>query len=174
MTDLGFYEKVVTPDKKAKNSVAKIALIVIYVIAVIAAIISMLKLSVAGGIIIIAVLTLCLYLMLGSSDFEYEIAVNESSVTLAKIIANKRRKTVFEIGEDEILFMAPVTDDNTARADTYAPSKRHEIYSDSDEGNLWMIVFESAKGVREIFVFKAEDYATKLLKSIKPSAIKFR
>ena len=174
MTDLGFYEKVVRPEKKSKTSAGKIALIIIYAVAVISTIISMFKLGFLGGFIVICVLTLCLYLMLGSSDFEYEIAVNESSVTLAKIIANKRRKTVFEIGEDEILFMAPVTDDNTARADTYAPSKRHEIYSDSDEGNLWMIVFESAKGVREIFVFKAEDYATKLLKSIKPSAIKFR
>ena len=174
MTDLGFYEKVVQPDKKSKGSAGKIALIVIYAVAVIATIISMFTLGFLGGFIVICVLTLCLYLILGNADFEYEIAINESGVTLAKIIAKKRRKTVFEIGEDEILFMAPVTDDNNAKAETYAPSKKHEIYSDSDEGNLWMIVFESSKGVREIFVFKSEDYATKLLKSIKPSVIKFR
>ena len=174
MTDLGFYEKVVRSDKKSKASGGRIALIIIYAIAVIATIISMFTLGFLGGFIVICVLTLCLYLIVGSSDFEYEIAINESCVTLAKIIANKRRRTIFEIGEDEILFMAPVTDDNTAKAESYAPSKRHEIYSDSDEDALWMIVFESSKGVREIFIFKAEEYATKLLKAIKPSVIKFR
>ena len=174
MTDLGFYEKVVTPEKRSKLSSGKIAAIIIYAILALSAIISMFALGFLGGFIAISLLTLVFYLILGSSDYEYEIAINESSVTLAKIIANKRRKTIFEIGEDEILFAAPVNESNQAKAEEYAPSKRHEIYSDSDEDTLWMIVFESSKGVREIFVFKAEEYATKLLKAIKPSVIKFR
>ena len=174
MTDLGFYEKVVTPNKKSGRSAGKIAIIVIYVVAVLSSIISMFKLGFLGGFIAIVLLTLALYFLLGSSDYEYEIAINESSVTLAKIISNKRRKTVFELYEDELLFIAPATDDNNAKADGYAPVKRHEIYSDDEEGNLWMIVFEREVGAREVFVFKAEDYAIKLLKSIKPSVMKFR
>ena len=174
MTDLGFYEKLVTPDKKSGRSVGKIAAIIIYVITVISSIISMFTLGFLGGFITIAVLTLLLYLILGSANYEYEIAINESTVTLAKIIAKKRRRTVFELGEDEILFVAPVTDDNSARAETYAPKKRYDVYSEGEDGDLWMIVFELEVGVRSVFVFKAEDYAIKLLKSIKPSVIKFR
>ena len=174
MTDLGFYEKVVTPGGKSKRSAGKIAIIVIYAIAVISSIISMFRLGIIGGLIPIILLTLALYFLLGSADYEYEIAINESSVTLAKIFAKKRRKTVFELYEDELLFIAPVTDDNNAKADGYAPVKRHEIYSDNEEGSLWMIVFEREVGVREVFIFKAEDYAIKLLKAIKPSVMKFR
>ncbi len=174
MTDLGFYEKVVTPKSKAKLSASKIAIIVIYVIAVISSLISMIKLGFLGGFIAIAILTLALYFILGTSDYEYEIAINESSVTLAKIFAKKRRKTVFELYEDELLFVAPVTEDNNAKAEGYAPVKRHEIYTDDEEGDLWMIVFEREVGAREVFVFRAEDYAVKLLKSIKPSVMKFR
>ena len=174
MTDLGFYEKVVTPDKKSGRSVGKIAIIIIYAIAVISSIISMFTLGVLGGVITIALLTLLLYLILAGSNYEYEIAINESSVTLAKIIANSRRKTVFELSEDEILFIAPVADENNARAESYAPKKRYDIYTEDEEGDLWMIVFERETGLREVFVFKTEDYAIKLLKSIKPSAIKFR
>lgn len=174
MTDLGFYEKVVAPDKKSGRSVGKIAIIVIYAIAVISSIISMFTLGVLGGVITIALLTLLLYLILSGSNYEYEIAINESSVTLAKIIANSRRKTVFELSEDEILFIAPVTDENNARAESYAPKKRYDIYSDNEEGALWMIVFECEVGTREVFVFKTEDYGIKLLRSIKPSVIKLR
>lgn len=174
MTDLGFYEKVVTPDKKSGRSAGKIAAIIIYAITVISSIISMFTLGFIGGFITIAILTLILLLILGNSNFEYEIAINESSVTLAKIIANSRRKTIFELGEDEILFVAPVTEDNNARAESYAPQKRYDIHSADEEGDLWMIVFEREVGVREIFIFKAEDYAIKLLKAIKPSVMKFR
>ena len=174
MTDLGFYEKVITPDKKAGRSAGKIAIIIIYAVMVLSSIILMFKLGFLGGFIAIAVLTLALYLILGGSDYEYEIAINESTVTLAKIIANKRRKTVFEISEEEILFMAPVTEENNARAESYAPKKRYDIYSEGEEGTPWMIVFEAEVGVRSVFVFKTEEYATKLLKSIKPSVIKFR
>ena len=174
MTDLGFYEKVVTPEKKSGRSAGKIAAIIIYAIMVLSSIILMFKLGFLGGFIAIAILTLVLYLILGSSNYEDEIAINESTVTLAKIITNSRRRTVFELSEDEILFMAPVTDDNNARAESYAPKKRHDIYTDDEEGTLWMIVFELEVGVRSVFVFKAEDYTIKLLKSIKPSVIKFR
>lgn len=174
MTDLGFYEKVVTPDKKSGSSTGKIIAIIIYAVMVISAIISMFKFGFLGGFIAISLLTLVFYLILGGSDYEYEIAINESSVTLAKIIANKRRKTIFELSEDEILFMAPVTDDNNAKAETYAPKKHYDIYSEEEAGSLWMIVFEREVGLREVFVFKTEDYGVKLLRSIKPSVIKLR
>ena len=81
MTDLGFYEKVVRPEKKSKASAGKIALIIIYAVAVISTIISMFTLGFLGGFIIICVLTLLLYLIVGTSDFEYEIAINESGTS---------------------------------------------------------------------------------------------
>ena len=174
MTDLGFYEKVVTPDQKSGRSTGKIVAIIIYAVMVISAIISMFTLGFLGGFIAISALTLVFYFILGNADYEYEFAINESTVTLAKIIANKRRKTVFELGEDEILFMAPVTENNNAKAEEYAPRKHYDIYTEDESGDLWMIVFEREVGLREVFVFKAEDYAIKLLKSIKPSVIKFR
>ena len=174
MTDLGFYEKVVEPQINSKGSGKKTAAIIIYVITVISSIISMFTLGFLGGFIAILFLTTVLYLVLGKSNYEYEIAINESSVTLAKIYAKKRRKTVFELYEKELLFIAPVNDANNTRAEEYAPKERYEIYSDDEEGDLWMIVFEREVGVRSVFIFRAEDYAIKLLRTIKPSVVKFR
>ena len=124
--------------------------------------------------IAIVIATLLLYFFVGSLNYEYEYSFSEVGVTLAKIYAKKRRRELFELSEDEILFIAPVNDDNDSRAESYAPKTRYEIFSPDDEGALWMIVFEVAKGERAVLIFRAEDEALKVLKTIKPSVMKFR
>ncbi len=175
MLDLGFYEKVVEPPTKKKSSASKIIATVIYIILVGFFILTMIisKMFVPGFVAIV-VLSLALYLFFGTASYEYEYAFSEAGVTLAKIYAKKRRKTIFDVSDEQILLIAPVNEQNLARAKELASSHTYDIYADDEEGALWMIVFEVEKGARATFIFRAEDYAIKVLKALRPSAIRYR
>ena len=175
MLDLGFYEKVVQPPTKKKSAASKIIATVIYIALVGFFILTMI---ISGmfipGFIAIVILSLALYLFFGTATYEYEYSFSDAGVTLAKIYAKKRRKTIFDLSDEQILLIAPANEQNLARAEELAASHTYDIYEDGEEGELWMIVFEAEKGVRATFKFRAEDYALKVFKSLRPSAMRYR
>ena len=175
MLDLGFYEKVVEPSAKKKSSAFKIIATVIYILLVGFFILTMIISGMfVPGFIAIVILSLALYLVFGTASYEYEYSFSEAGVTLAKIYAKKRRKTIFDLSDEQILLIAPVNDQNLARAEELASSHTYDIFTDNEESELWMIVFEVEKGARATFKFRAEDYALKVLKSLRPSAMRYR
>ena len=175
MLDLGFYEKVIQPPTKKKSTASKIIATVIYIALVVFFILTIIISGMfVPGFIAIVILSLALYLFFGVASYEYEYSFSEAGVTLAKIFAKKRRSTVFDISDEQILLIAPANEQNLAKEKELAVSRSYDIYADEEEGDIWMIIFEAEKGVRASFRFRAEDYAIKVLKSLRPSAMRYR
>ncbi|MBQ8140552.1 MAG: hypothetical protein IJ038_02525 [Clostridia bacterium] len=174
--DLGFYEKVVKPSRKGKNLLLKIITVAVYIIAAAIWIITSVAAERSLAVIVLALLaaSVIFYVILSRASFDYEYAISDTSVTLAKIYGKSRRKEVFDIGAENILYIAPKTEDNLKKCEEFKPKSQYDIYSHRSEGKLWLIVFETAKEERFVFVFEPEDYALKLLKTLKPSAMYFK
>ena len=105
---------------------------------------------------------------------EYEYCISEHEITLAKIYAKRRRKEIFSAEAKSILFIAPATDDNIKKAREYRPAEQFNVYSANTESKLWLAVFENEKEENTLFIFEAEDSITKILRSLKPSALTLR
>ena len=123
MLDLGFYEKVIQPPTKKKSTASKIIATVIYIALVGFLILTMIISGMfVPGFIAIVILSLALYLFFGTASYEYEYSFSDAGVTLAKIYAKKRRKTIFDLSDEQILLIAPANEQNLARAEELAAS----------------------------------------------------
>ncbi len=177
MSDFGFYENSVKPPHGGKRLFYKILSWVIFFAASTAWIAFSLFKNIPPALIIIlfVLFAAILSVILGLLGFIYEYSVCETSVTLAKIYGKSRRKEMFEIDADNIIYAAPKNEDNLKKClDEFKVTERFDIYSPEDEGKVWLIVFENKKQDKLLFACALEDYAVKLLKSIKPSVMSYR
>lgn len=176
MTDLSFYENVLPSPNKKKNTIIKIALILLYALVaaiwILSAFIS--KYNPAIILFVIALLSLALWLILRRFNVEFEYSVSDSEITLAKIYGKSRRKEIFSADADDILLIAPETEENIKKAEAYQPRAKYRMCSQNTEKKVWIVVFENDDEDKFLFTFEAEDYVTKILKQLKPSAISFR
>ncbi len=176
MTDLSFYENVLPSPDKRKLLIIKILLISVYVIFLAVWIASSFISSRSPALIILiaAAATLVLALALSRLSVELEYSVSESEITLAKIYSKKRRKEIFSADADSIIFIAPLTEENMKKAESFSPAEQYRMITKNTEKKTWLVVFEKDKDEKALFAFEAEDYVAKILKQLKPSAISFR
>jgi len=176
MIELGFYERVVRfPNRGAILLKKLLAAVLSAVIIVGWMIFGFMRAFNPGLIIFVAVIPALIgYFAFVRSDVEFEYAINDSLVTLARIYSKSRRKTVFEVEGKDILFVAPATNEGMARARTFSPEKSYEIVTGEETDTNWVMIFEGEKGERYLFLFTAEKEITKILKILKPSALVLR
>ena len=176
MVELGFYEKVIKAQNTWKLLLYKITIIAVYTITTILLFISALfnATTPALAFVLIAILSLALYIILPKISPEYEYCISETSITLAKIYGKSRRKEIFEAPSGSILFIAPKNETNMKKALDYHPTEQYDIYTSSTDCGIWLAVFENEDEEKTLFVFEAEDSATKILRVLKPSAMTFR
>ena len=176
MIDLGFYEKVVPATGKKKTLLHKALIIIGYILALLIWIGSAYSGGISPTVILLVALAMsCVtFLMLRRNDAEYEYAISETAVTLAKIYGNSKREELFSAEAESILLVAPMNETNIKKAEDYRPAETYNVYPAEATQNLWLMVFENEKEEKVLFVFKAEEEATKLLRKLKPSAMTFR
>ena len=176
MIELGFYENVVKFPTKGAILVKKLVLAILVAALVVGwVMLGLMKHINPGLIFFVALIPLLVgYIILLNIDVEYEYSINESTVTLARIFAKSRRRTVFETEGKDILFIAPATEENIKRAEAMSIEKRYDIYTEKASDPLWLIVFEGKKGSKYLFVFSAEQNITRILKLLRPSVIVYR
>lgn len=176
MVELGFYERVVKAQNTAKTLLTKIAVIAIYGVTVLALILSALFNATTPmlAFLLIAFLSLALYIILPRISPEYEYCISETAITLAKIYGKRRRKEIFEAQSKSILFIAPKNEANMKKALDYRPTEEYDIYTANTECKIWLAVFENENEEKTLFIFEAEDSVTKILRVLKPSAMTLR
>jgi len=176
MIDLGFYERVVAIRSRSKNTTRKIIISALSGVAL--AVWIVIAIIMGAGVvacILVSVLIAALpFVISGFSATELEISISSDSVSLAMIYGGKRRKEVFWAEADDILLIAPATEDNLKVAESYEPKDSFNATSDDEEMKKWLMVFKDEKENNYLFTFEAEDGVQKLLKALKPSAFKTR
>lgn len=176
MIDLGFYERVVAIRSRSKNTTRKIIISALSGVAL--AVWIVIAIIMGAGVvacILVSVLIAALpFVISGFSATELEISISSDSVSLAMIYGGKRRKEVFWAEADDILLIAPATEDNLKAAESYEPKDSFNATSDDEEMKKWLMVFKDEKENNYLFTFEAEDGVQKLLKALKPSAFKTR
>ncbi len=176
MSELSFYENVIPSPKKRKNLVIKITIISAYVIFlavwILSAFIS--RRNPALIILVVTVASVVAALALRPLSVEFEYYISDSQITLAKIYGKSRRREMFSADTDSILLIAPETEENIKKAEAYQPREQYRMATKSADKKAWIVVFENDKDEKFLFTFDAEDYVTKILKQLKPSAISFR
>ena len=176
MIDLGFYERVVAIRSRSKNTTRKIIISALSGVAL--AVWIVIAIIMGAGVvacILVSVLIAALpFVISGFSATELEISISSDSVSLAMIYGGKRRKEVFWAEADDILLIAPATEDNLKEAESYEPKDSFNATSDDEEMKKWLMVFKDEKENNYLFTFEAEDGVQKLLKALKPSAFKTR
>lgn len=177
MLELGFYERVVPIRSRGKNTARKVTAAVLAGLALVVWIISAI-ISGAGVVacVLVSVLIAAVPFVVSSfSATELEYSISSDSVTLATIYGKSRRKEIFFAEPNDILLIAPNTKDNKAEADRHLPKQTFFAVSDSNDGlTQWLILFKDEKENNYLFIFEAEDGVQKLLKSLKPSALRLR
>ena len=177
MIDLGFYERVVSIRSHKKSNTRKVIISALSGVAL--AVWIILAIVMGAGVvacILVSVLIAAVpFVISGLSATELEYSISSDSVTLAMIYGGRRRKEIFWAEANDILLIAPATDDNLKAAESYEPKETFEASSDGDEElKKWLIVFKDEKDNNYLFTFEAEDGVQKLLKLLKPSAFKTR
>ncbi len=176
MIELGFYEKVVKFPNRGKLLLKKLVSLALTVAVMLGWMIFGFVRSLNPGLIIfVAILpALAEYFILTFTDVELEYSINDSLVTLSRIYAKSRRKTVFEAEGKDIVMIAPATEENMAKAKALSPVKTYNTVVGGESDPLWLIVFEGEKGEKYLFRFSAEKDITRILKLLKPSALSYR
>lgn len=176
MTELSFYENVIPSPDRRKHLFIKVALIAAYALFLAIWIISSLlsQRSPITIFIVIAIASLALVFALRPLSVELEYSVSESQITLAKIYGKRRRKELFSAEPDSIRLIAPMSDENIKKAEAYKPATEFRALTPSTEKKRWLVVFENESEENILFIFEAEDYVSKILRILKPSAILFR
>ena len=175
MIDLGFYEKVVTVSGRGKSLFVRILIITAYILSLTLWIVG----AYSGGVspVIILLVSLAIsgvtFVLLRRNDIEYEYAISDTTVTLAKIYGKSKRKELFSADSGSILYVAPYNESNINKAQSYRPVETHSIYSPNTEEKLWLMVFENEEEKNVLFIFEAEDEVSKILKKLKPSVLTF-
>ena len=176
MIDLGFYERVVAIRSNAKNTTRRVVVSalagVVLAIWIVLAII--MKAGVVACILVSVLIAAVPFAVSGFSATELEYAISSDSVTLAMIYGGRRRKEVFYAEAEDILLIAPSTDDNVKAAEAYDIKESFSAISNDAEMKKWLMVFKDEKDNNYLFTFEAEDGVQKLLKALKPSAFKIR
>lgn len=176
MVELGFYEKVIKGQNTGKVLLSKIIIIAVYAISVASLILSALfnATTPALAVVLIAALSIALYIIFPKISPEYEYCISETAITLAKIYGKSRRKEIFEAPSNTILFIAPKNEVNTKKALDYRPTEQYDIYTSNTQCGIWLAVFENENEEKTLFVFEAEDSVAKILRVLRPSAMTFR
>ena len=60
------------------------------------------------------------------------------------------------------------------KAEDYRPAETYDVHPEGAQTDLWLMVFENEKEENILFIFEAEEEATRLLRKLKPSAVTFR
>ena len=176
MLDLGFYENIIKDPKSHKNLAVKILAAIICVFLAASLLSAAIVRNFPPVIFILALvfIALLLYLVFIFFSVEYEYSISDTCVSLAKIYAKTKRKEIFSAEPDEILMIAPNTEDNMKKALDYHPKTRFDIYEKKSQDNRWLVVLELSRGELALFVFDAPSGIEKILKKLKPSAMTFR
>ena len=176
MVDLGFYEKVVPATGRKKTLLHKVLIIIGYIIALLIWIGAAYSGGISPTVILIVALAMsCVtFFLLRRNDAEYEYAISETAVTLAKIYGKSKREELFSAEAESILLIAPMNEMNIKNAEDYRPAETYRVHPEEVTENLWLMVFENEKEKNILFIFEAEEDATKLLRKLKPSAMTFR
>ena len=176
MLELGFYENIVKHKRAALHFVLKILITAICVIATLATLVILSTNSYPPilTLIVLAVAAVIVYLSFIFLSVEHECSVSESSISLSRIYAKKMRRELFSADADDVLMIAPATEDNLKKAETYRPKSCFKVYDKASEDTLWLVVFEMKKGENALFIFTAPVGIEKIFRKIKPSALLFR
>ncbi len=177
MLELGFYERAVPIRSRGKNTARRITVAVLAGIALVVWIISAI-ISGAGAVacVLVSVLIAAVpFVVSGFSATELEYSISADSVSLAMIYGKSRRKEVFFAEADDILLIAPNTKENRDYAASHSPRESFSALSEAKDGlSQWLILFKDEKENNYIFTFEAEDGIVKLLKALRPSALRLR
>ena len=176
MIDSVFYEKVIKPEGKGKLLLIRVISVALFVVFSAVWVISS---FVAGRnpaliFLILVVFSVILFIVFMKTGFEYEYSISDTEITLSKIYQKRRRKEIFALDADNILYIAPKSESNLKKCEEFKITARYDIYSPNTDEKIWMIVFENKKEERVLFSFEADDSAAKLLKMIKPSVMYFK
>ena len=177
MIELGFYEKVVPIKAKAKHTAKKVVIGVVCALAVIIWLVSAIiaQASFVACFVVALVIAAVPFVVSSFTATELEYSVSSDSVSLAMIYGGKRRKEIFSAYPDDILLIAPATEDNVKKAEAYGLSEFYTAVTGEDASlPRWLIVFKDEKDRHYAFTFEAEDGIQKILKALKPSVISFR
>ena len=176
MIELGFYEKVVKLASKSVELSKKIGSLILTAALIAAWVLFCVAKSInAGAMIFVAVFPVLIeYLVLQRLEIEFEISINENTVTLSKIFSKRNRRTIFSADSKYILFIAPMNDQNLKKAEDFSPKERYEIIGKNDPDPAWIMVFENKKEEKFLFTFSAEQGIIKIFKKLKPSALNYR
>jgi hypothetical protein len=176
MIDLGFYERVVAIRSPKKNNMRKVIISALcgLALAVWIACALVMGAGVVACVLISVLIVAVPFVVTSFSANELEYAISADSVTLAMIYNGRRRKEIFWAEADDILLIAPNTEDNRKTAQAYEPREKFSATTESGELDEWLIVFKDEKDEKYLFTFEADGGVQKLLKAIKPSAFKVR
>ena len=171
MIELGFFENIIKDPKSKKNFAVKLLSCVLGALILAGLVPTVLANGYPPVLLLIAasVIAALLYFVFIFFSIEYECAVSETCVSLAKIYGKRRRREIFSAERDEILLIARFNESNLKKAEDYRPRERFDIYSKKEQNNLWIVVFEIEKNQNAIFIFHAPAGIEKIFRKLKPS-----
>ena len=159
MNDTQFYEKVVKKKRSPSRVLAKILAVVGYIGFDLLWLLVILRTELNLGLIALAIISTVFLIIFTWRFFrlEYEYSFVSGELTVAKIYANRIRRTVFSADLKDARLIAPATDENIARICRYDLEKSIHAISSPDFESIWLCLFEMKESQKYICVYLDAD-----------------
>lgn len=168
------YEYVVAQKVDGKLRLRRAGLILLYILLPITALIITMVSSIGP---LLAVM--CTFLAIGTwmlvfftwryVSIEYEYTVVSGRVTFCKIYGGRTRKKLLEMTLKSAEIIAPLSEDNRARIEEFAPEKEYSALSSRDAEDAYFALFKNNDGDRCVFYFEATARMLKICRMYNPA-----
>lgn len=95
---------------------------------------------------------------------EYEYSFWYGTLTIAKIYAKRKRKSIVSADIKDLLIIAPATEENIAKANRFEPEETLLAISASNAKDVWLTVTGGKDEKRVLIFFEADERALAVLK----------
>lgn len=118
-----------------------------------------------GGLLSCA---LIIFLTVKYFFLEYEYSFFHSTLSVAKIYGKRKRKSLIDTDMTELVFIAPATEENIAKADSLEPERRIISVSSERAENIWLCVTGGEDEPRVLIFMEADERLLSILKTCAP------
>ena len=95
---------------------------------------------------------------------EYEYSFWYGNMSIAKIYAKRKRKSVISTEMKDLLIIAPADDENVQRASRFEPEETIMAVSSEDADGIWLAVTGGKDEKRVLIFFEADERSLDMLK----------
>ncbi len=171
MSNTSTYEKIVKIKSSGSHLAKKISLVMAYILFLSVWVIAA-AYNPQNLVLIAAAGLLCTVLLIALTwkylEVEYEYSFWYGSMSVAKIYAKRKRKTLVSAEMKKLLIIAPATQENIRKAEGFEPEKTVLALSGDDSADVWLTVTGDKNEKRVLIFFEADDRSLAMLKQASP------